>query len=180
MQCPVCHNEVAPQTAFCNHCGASLATAAPAYSTVPTEAAPPPPPVYSQVPAAPPPAGPAAAGGFSPNAASALSYVFLVPAIFFLAIEPYNKNPLVRFHSFQSIGLFIVSVAIWICFYALQTFLRMFVGSFFLFAMLLGLLELAIFFGLFIVWVFTVLKALKGEWFKLPFIGDFAEKQARS
>ncbi len=34
--------------------------------------------------------------------------------------------------------------------------------------------------GMFIVWLMAILKASKGEWYKLPFIGDFAEKQARS
>jgi hypothetical protein len=29
MQCPVCHNEADSQSAFCNHCGASLTAAAP-------------------------------------------------------------------------------------------------------------------------------------------------------
>jgi len=29
-----------------------------------------------------------------------------------------------------------------------------------------------------IIWVIVLLKALKGERFKLPFIGDLAEKQA--
>jgi uncharacterized membrane protein len=32
--------------------------------------------------------------------------------------------------------------------------------------------------ALFIAWVICLLKALKGERFKLPFIGNLAEKQA--
>jgi len=34
--------------------------------------------------------------------------------------------------------------------------------------------------GMFIIWLIAIMKASKGEWYKLPFIGDFAEKQARS
>ena len=46
--------------------------------------------------------------------------------------------------------------------------------------LLFSLIHLAIGLGLFIVWLFVILKASKGEWYKLPLIGDFAEKQARS
>jgi uncharacterized membrane protein len=116
------------------------------------------------------------APGLSPNTAAALSYVTILPAIFFLAMDPYNKIPLVRFHSFQSIGLCIVSFALWICLIFLRIFLHFIPFSF----LLLTLLDAVLFFGLFIVWALTILKALKGEWFKLPFIGDFADRQARS
>ena len=32
----------------------------------------------------------------------------------------------------------------------------------------------------FILWVMCIMKASKGEWYKLPFIGDLAEKQANA
>jgi len=47
-------------------------------------------------------------------------------------------------------------------------------------ALLFSLIHLAIGLGLFIVWLFVIVKASKGEWYKLPVIGDFAEKQAHS
>jgi uncharacterized membrane protein len=53
-------------------------------------------------------------------------------------------------------------------------------GLFVVANLLFGLLDVLIVLGLLAIWVFTVLKALKGDWFKLPFIGDFAERQARS
>jgi uncharacterized membrane protein len=175
MQCPVCHNENTPQSAFCVHCGASLSAAAQ------PQASSPPPPAISDIPPAPAPASgypapPASTGpGLSPNAAAALSYVTLIPAIFFLAIDPYNKMPLVRFHAYQSVGLSIVWVAAWFCIDALE----MMIG-FGTFARLIWLIQGVVFFALFIVWVFVILKALKGEWFKLPVLGDFALKQAQS
>jgi uncharacterized membrane protein len=46
--------------------------------------------------------------------------------------------------------------------------------------LLFSLIHLAIGLGLFIVWLFVIVKASKGEWYKLPVIGDFAEKQAHS
>jgi uncharacterized membrane protein len=49
-------------------------------------------------------------------------------------------------------------------------------GTVFLFM----LVHFAIGLGIFLAWLFVILKASKGEWYKLPFIGDFAENQARS
>ena len=200
MQCPVCHNEVGSQSTFCNHCGASLSAAAPApgftevppptagYSEVPAAyTAPPqsgyaPPPGYAQAPPQAYPGQPAAAAssGLSANSAAAIAYITFIPAIIFLVIEPYNKTPLVRFHSFQSIALAVVWFGISMVllvlsmFFAFIPFLR--VLTLFLFP----LLHLAIFAGMFILWILAIMKASKGEFYKLPVIGDFAMKQAQS
>jgi len=53
-------------------------------------------------------------------------------------------------------------------------------AGFGIFARLIWLVQGVVFFALFIVWVFAILKALKGEWFKIPLIGNFAQKQARA
>jgi uncharacterized membrane protein len=45
---------------------------------------------------------------------------------------------------------------------------------------LFELVHLVVWLGLLAVWIFVILKAAKGEWYKLPIIGDFAEKQAKS
>jgi uncharacterized membrane protein len=179
MQCPVCHNEVSAQNAFCNHCGAPVAAAggAAASSTVP----PPPdytnvPPAYSTVPpgyvAAPPVVG---SSGLSENAAAAIAYLTIIPAIIFLVLEPFNKMPLVRFHSWQSIGLFVGAVVLQVLISFVEILLHFIPGIVLLFT----LVHLVIGLGLFLVWLFLILKASKGEWYKLPIIGDFAEKQAR-
>ena len=164
MQCPACHNEVSPQNAFCNHCGAPMAAGAPAGAGAT------PPPTYAVQPVA------ATGSGLSENAAAAISYITIIPAILFLVIEPYNKMPFVRFHAFQSIGLTVVWFALWIVITVLRIALHVIplIGLLFLFA------DLVIFLGMFIIWLIAVMKACKGEWYKLPFIGDFAEKQARS
>jgi uncharacterized membrane protein len=167
MQCPVCHNEVAPGTAFCNHCGAPMAAtagAAPAGAVPPVAG-------YSVQPAAP---FAAAGSGLSDTAAAAISYLTIIPAILFLVMEPYNKKPFVRFHSFQSIGLCVVWVAIWVAITILHVMLHFIplIGILFFFVdMVVGL-------GLFVLWLIAILKASKGEWYKIPFIGDFALKQA--
>jgi len=180
MQCPVCHNEVSSQSAFCNSCGAPLAAAesGAASSTVP----PPPnytnvPPAYSTVPPAYT-AAPVAAtsAGLSENAAAALSYLTIIPAIIFLVLEPFNKMPLVRFHSWQSIGLSVAAFVLQAIITIAEVTMHFIPGIILLFS----LIHLVIGLGLFLIWLFVILKASKGEFYKLPVIGDFAEKQARS
>ena len=81
-------------------------------------------------------------------------------------VEPYNKVPLIRFHSYQSIGLFVVALAIDVVFRMLPF------GLMWAFSSLISL-------ALFVVWLIVVIKAFQGQWFKLPIIGDFAMKQAQ-
>lgn len=166
MQCPACHNEVSPQSAFCTSCGAPMAAAA----GTPPAAGAPPAPTYAVQPVA------TAGSGLSDTAAAAISYLTIIPAIIFLVIEPYNKKPFIRFHCFQSIGLTVVWFALWIAITVLHIALHFIplIGILFVFA------DLVICVGMFIVWLLAIMKASKGEWYKLPFIGDFAEKQARS
>jgi uncharacterized membrane protein len=42
------------------------------------------------------------------------------------------------------------------------------------------LVDLVLFVVFFIAWLLCILKASKGEYYKLPILGDFAEKQANS
>jgi uncharacterized membrane protein len=110
--------------------------------------------------------------GLSDNAAGGLAYVTIIPAIIFLVIAPYNRNSYVRFHAWQSIFFTIACIVIDI---AVGVVARLpFIGLMTLFIWpLLGLLFL-------IVWIILLIKAFNGERFKLPFIGDLAEKQANS
>jgi uncharacterized membrane protein len=111
----------------------------------------------------PPPIQPASSG-LSDNAAGALAYVTIIPAIIFLIVEPFNKNSYVRFHSWQSIFFGIAVFAINLILTAIPIIgwiIIPFVGLAFL-----------------IIWVILVLKALKGERFMLPLIGKFAAQQA--
>ena len=103
--------------------------------------------------------------GLTDNNAAGLAYVTIIPAIIFLVVAPYNQKPFIRFHAWQSIFLGIVA----------------FVLSFINIIPILG----QIIFGvgmlvLFVAWIIVLLKALKGERYKLPIIGDFALKQAQS
>ena len=168
MQCPACHNEVSPQNAFCNHCGAPMTAAAPQAAPAGAGATMPP-PVYAVQPVA-------AGSGLSENAAGAIAYLTIIPAIIFLVIEPYNRIPFVRFHSWQSIGLCLAALVLQVIVSILEIMVHFIPGI----VLLFSLIHLAIGLGLFLVWLFVILKASKGEWYKLPLIGDFAEKQAHS
>ena len=177
MQCPVCSREVDSQSSFCASCGAPLGATAPPtprYTNVPNPA---PGGGYTPVPAQPvyaqQPIGMNA--GLSDNTAAALSYITIIPAIVFLVLEPYNKVPLIRFHAWQSMLLFIGAVVLQFAVGMMHVFLHFIPLIWILFALVQFLIGI----GLFIVWLIAILKASKGEWYKIPVIGDFAEKQAR-
>ncbi len=112
--------------------------------------------------------------GLTDNAAGALAYVTIVPAIVFLALPPYNASPFVRFHAWQSIFLNIAAIIFYIALSFMAVFSVMF-GMFF-FLMITRLIWLA----WFLIWVLCVVKAVNGERYKLPVIGDLAAKQAGS
>jgi uncharacterized membrane protein len=114
--------------------------------------------------AAPQPTAQPAQSGLSDNAAGALAYVTIIPAIVFLIVEPYNRNRYVRFHAWQSIFLGIAA-------FAVDTVLS--------FIPIVGWILLPVaMLGFLILWIVVLLKALKGQRFKLPLIGKFAEQQA--
>ena len=102
--------------------------------------------------------------GLSDNAASGLAYFTLIPAIIFLVVAPYNQKAEIRFHCWQSIILGIVCVVIDVVL-TLIPFVRWIVLP--LFALLV-----------LIVWILCIVKAFSGQRFKIPVIGDFADKQA--
>lgn len=110
--------------------------------------------------------------GLSDNAAGALAYLTFVPAIVFLVLPPYNNSSYVRFHAWQSIFL---SAAVFVVSLLLSFVLVFFMvfGPF-----ILEVITRLIWLLWFALWIVCVVKALNGQRFKLPVIGDLAEKQA--
>lgn len=102
-------------------------------------------------------------GGMEPNLAGALAYLFIV-AIIWLVMEPYNKDRFIRFHSFQSLFLgavfFVVSIVLSVI---------PILGWILLLFLPLVALGLAI---------LCAYKAYNKEMYKLPLLGDYAEKYA--
>jgi uncharacterized membrane protein len=151
--CTSCGTANDDAAGFCSKCGHAMAGGA----AVPGAAAPSGGPV-AVVPAT-------SAGGLTDNVAGMLAYITFIPAIIFLVMEPYSRNRFVRFHAFQSIFL---SVGWIIIATALRIALPWFLWP------LWGLIDLA----LFALWVILLIKAYNGQKWKLPVIGDMAEKQA--
>ena len=106
--------------------------------------------------------------------AGALAY-FLVPAILFLLVEPYKKNRFVRFHSFQCIGVWLAAVVMGavLRILGLLLFVIPVLGH-----LLVWLVSMVVILAFIMIWIVLVLKALLGEMFKLPLVGEFAERQA--
>src|ERR1700676_281621 len=152
--------------AFCNMCGAQVAAGTTTCSVCAGRVA--------TVPASTPPAS---AGGMADNAAGMLAYITIIPAIILLVMKPYNKSRFVRFHSWQNIFLHLAAVAGWIALFIISAVLA--------FIPILGhligfLLWMALSIGLLIAWVMLLIKANQGQMYKLPVIGDLAEKQANA
>ena len=146
--------------AFCNMCGAQIADGATVCANC-----------VGRASAAPGPAT-TAAQGMTDNVAGMLAYITIIPAIIFLVMEPYNKSRFIRFHSFQCLffaaALFILHVGLSI--FAFVPFL----------ALITFPLHLLVSLGGFILWIVLLLKANQGQMYKLPIIGDMAEKQANA
>jgi uncharacterized membrane protein len=107
--------------------------------------------------------------GLTESLAGALAYVTFLPAIFFLLMDPYNKNRFVRFHSFQCIFLNIAWIVLWLALSVVRS-VPLISWAGFLLLPLIG----------FILWLVLIFKAYQGQTFKLPVIGDLAEKQANN
>lgn len=137
----------------------------------------------------PPPTGQPAPssgiGGLDPKVAAALSYIWIVGLVFFF-IE--KEDRFVRFHAMQSIIFGIANSVILIALSILASILTAVfsvggaaVGGgggaimgllVMLIWLLFSLIALVLFLGL----VFAAVKAYQGQKFKLPIIGNMAEK----
>ncbi|HYY56890.1 MAG TPA: DUF4870 domain-containing protein [Pyrinomonadaceae bacterium] len=118
--------------------------------------------------------------GLDTNVAAALSYIGIIGLIFFF-IE--KDNRFVRFHAMQSIltgvGAGVLVVVLTIVAAIIGVILATISGALAtIISLLLYLLILVIWLGAIGALIFGAIKAYKGEKFKLPVIGDMAEKIA--
>lgn len=153
--CSACGTQMADNAAFCPKCGKAAQAGGAGISPVPVPAS----------------SNAGAASGSLPiaeNIAGMLAYFTIIPAILFLLIEPFNRNRFVRFHSFQCLFTCVALIVLQI---VLSIFSHILPILMFGIWSLLGLAELAL-------WLLLVFKAYQHEMFKLPIVGDMAEKQA--
>ena len=118
--------------------------------------------------------------GLDENIAALLSYVFgWVSGLIFFLIE--KDSRLVRFHAMQSI-LFnvligIVAFVLWIVLFIFLIVLSRVAEGLAAIVSLLSILIWLLFSGLILVgWIICLVKAYQKQYFKLPVIGNFAEK----
>ncbi|SMP55305.1 DUF4870 domain-containing protein [Anoxynatronum buryatiense] len=102
--------------------------------------------------------------GMDENVAALLAHVFgIVSGILFLVLE--KESRFVKFHAMQAILLTIVSMVVYTV-----------LGLIPVIGWIVGLFMPLVFL---VAWIILLVKAYKHEWFKLPVIGDIAEKQAK-
>jgi len=137
-----------------------------------------PPPV--QISSQPPAQTAKSSTGLDENVAALLSYIFgWVSGLVFFLIE--KDSRLVRFHAMQSllfnVVVAVVAIVLWVVLFVLFLVVGYISG---LLATLLSVVSILVWlvFGVAILagWVLCLIKAFQGQYFKLPVIGNFAEK----
>lgn len=121
-----------------------------------------------------PPAAPAAQGllsNLTARNAALLCYIPVIgwiPAIVVLASERFQRDRTVRFHAFQGLYLFVAWLLVdW----AIGPLLAPVPGFAFR-SGVVGILKAL----LFVVWIFMIVKTSQSETYRLPVIGDLAER----
>ncbi|MEQ1947981.1 MAG: hypothetical protein ABL995_12380 [Bryobacteraceae bacterium] len=162
--CCQCGKSVEPADRYCGGCGAS--------QSAPPGGWPPPPPNATRVQQDP-------FSGISPRTASILCYVpwlGWIGAIIALSSDRFKRDLEVRFHAFQGLYLFVAWLIVdWVVSPVLNfewndhhgfsfghPFARAGSG-------ILGLLIIA-------AWIVMMIKASRGEHYRLPILGDLAER----
>ncbi len=105
-------------------------------------------------------------GGIPDRLAGALAYLFVIPAVFFLLRDPFRRNRFIRFHAWQSILVAGATLAVFTLLFMMMAKVLVIFAS----------IILAV--GWFILWLVLIVKALQGELFELPWIGQLAMRQA--
>ncbi|MDX1623682.1 MAG: hypothetical protein R3199_06850 [Gemmatimonadota bacterium] len=129
-------------------------------------------------PAGPPPPAGGSSGadttstGLDPKLAGLLCYILSpITGLIFYLVE--KSHDVVRFHAAQSIVFGVASIVLWVSLAIMEIILYQIswtLGNLFnLFTLLVGL-------GLFIVWVVLLVKGYSGQRWKLPVLGDMADR----
>ncbi len=109
--------------------------------------------------------------GLDGNVTALIGYIIPLVALILVFMEKDNK--FVRFHSIQSL---MYAVAIFIILFSLTIFSVMLAFISGTLATLFSLISLLVWLGIIAGAIFLAFKAYQGQMFKLPVIGDMAEK----
>jgi len=157
MFCPKCGTENTEGAKFCIKCGAELGAAVGETETPAT------PPAETSI-------------GLQPNIAGLLCYIAgWITGIIFLVIE--KKSTFVKFHAWQSIMTFGILTVVQII--VSPVFSSIAVATFspgLLVAS--GVLGTILWVLSFVLWIILLIQAGSGKMWKVPLVGDWAERQA--
>lgn len=114
--------------------------------------------------------------GLAPNIAAMMCYILMpISSIVFLIVE--KKDSDVRFHAWQGSflggGILVLVIALQIL-EAILGAIAGFLGT------IIGFFVPLIWLGGLVLWVVCLVKAYQGERWKIPVVGDMAEKQMNS
>lgn len=166
--CTNCGNAVGDRDIYCGSCGSRQATAGSAGAPGASGAA-----AFSSKPSS----GSQASGStasfndLNPRTASILCYIPVIgwiPAIFVLASDRFRNDPTARFHAFQGLYLSVAWLLVDWVLKPVSRALDFTMG----FMPIVPLLK-AVLVG---AWIFMLVKVSQNESYKLPFVGDLAEK----
>ncbi|MFZ0957318.1 MAG: zinc-ribbon domain-containing protein [Candidatus Sulfotelmatobacter sp.] len=148
ISCPHCSAQMPDSAAFCPGCGRPMQTSERAQAKI---------------------------GMLTENLAGALAYFTFIPATALLLLVPYSKNRFVRFQCLQCLFLTLICLLLGVVLKLASPilFLVPLVGPLFV-----SLVSIVGALGAFVVWLVLVVKAFQGEIFKLPLLGELAERQA--
>ena len=156
--CAGCGSAITQGSGFCPGCGKPVGTVS-----------------QGTVAAAPIVISAPAASGLTPNLAGALAYIVgLITGVLFLVLEPYKRDPFVRFHAMQSVlysGAVIVFSIAWRILVSILSDINPWL------ALATFPIRLLISLGFFALWLFVMYQAYNGREFRIPFIGGLAAKQ---
>jgi uncharacterized membrane protein len=109
--------------------------------------------------------------GLDANITALIGYIIWIVALIVIFIEKDNK--FVRFHAFQSVIYGVVIFALFIVLAVITTILAFISGTL---ASLFSLLYILLWLGALVGVILLAVKAYQGQMFKLPVIGDMADK----
>ena len=123
--------------------------------------------------------------GLDANITALLGYIIWIVALIALVME--KENRFVRFHAIQSLVYHAAIIVVVIALMIIGVFLGIAgavagqaggaIGG--LFGGLIGLIWMVVFLGYLVGLIYAAVQAYGGKWFKLPIIGNMAEKWAK-
>lgn len=119
----------------------------------------------------PPPEG----TGLAPNVAGALAYLLgPITGVIFLVLE--KRNPFVRFHAAQSIGIFVFFLIFWIVVGIFTAVLTVIPVVGFLVNVVVAILSMLVGLAGFILWLFLMFQAWQGKEWEFPVVAEQARR----